>query len=164
SSYSLFLEEVAVRKSVPRSGIRGMILCLAMGTVLSGGCSKDAASAPEPSQTEKDLKALARLYGNYIGSHQGRSPSGPEDLRSFIRNLDKQTLSSLQVTDADKLFRGDYVILYNVAATMPMPGQNAAVIVYEKNARSGMRFVAFSHAGVEEVDEDKFKELVPGPK
>jgi hypothetical protein len=35
------------------------------------------------------------------------------------------------------------------------------VIAYERTGDGGDRFVAFASGGVEEVDEDRFRQLVP---
>ena len=116
-------------------------------------------------EAEINLKTLAVLYGRYVGSHRGKAPPGPEEFRKFIKGMGKQQLEALKVTDPEKLFKSPrdnqpYVILYNVPAGVPGP-QGAAVIGYEKEGSGGKRYVAFNNGGVEEVDEDRFKQLVP---
>ena len=52
------------------------------------------------------------------------------------------------------------MVLYGAPDGPPGPG-GAPVIAYEQEGVGGKRFVASSLAAIEEVDEARFRELVP---
>ena len=145
--------------------VLGAGLCLA--TVVLGlltvGCGGAQRRAKQ--REESNLKPLAILYGQFIGQHRGRPPASEEEFKKFIGSFGKEQLATFNVADLDSLFvsprdQKPYVVLYGKA---PRAG-SARVIAYEQEGQGGTRFVATDLGKVEEVDEARFRELVPGAK
>ncbi len=133
------------------------------GLILASGCGpSQSQSAPRESS---NLKPLALLYGRYLGAHQGNPPPNEAALKSFIQSLPPEQLSSMRATDVDKLFVSSrdgqpYVVVYGKTTGPPGTG-GAPIIAYEQTGVDGKRFVASSLGAVDEVDETRFRQLVP---
>jgi hypothetical protein len=54
-----------------------------------------------------------------------------------------------------------YVVRYDLDRSQLMPGPTMPIIAYEQTGVNGNRYVADMVGGVREVDETKFRELVP---
>ena len=126
------------------------------------GCGGQRASRE---REESNLKPLAVFYGQFTGRHRGRSPANEAEFKEFLRSLSSEQLATFNVTDPESLFvsprdQEPYVIIYGSPSGPPGPG-GAPVIAYEQVGVGGKRFVASSIGAVEEVDEARFKELVP---
>lgn len=111
------------------------------------------------------LKALAVLYGRYVGSHRGQSPPSEAEFKKFIQSLPKTELETLKVADVDSLFisprdNQPYQVQYNIPLPPPGP-QGAPVVAYEQTGSGGERYVATSLGDVQLVDEAKFQEVAP---
>lgn len=128
------------------------------------GCSSHQANLE---QEQSNLKPLATLYGRFIGQHRGQPPASEAQFKEFINSGGKDLLSTFQVSSVDELFVSSrdgkpYVVLYGAAAAKGPPGPaGSPVVAYEQEGVGGKRFVASSMGAVEEVDEARFKELVP---
>ncbi|MCS7237770.1 MAG: hypothetical protein NZ899_05800 [Thermoguttaceae bacterium] len=147
---------------VPWSGVVFVCAALAVCLVL-GGCSQGGrASAP---MQESTIKPLGLLYGQFMGQHQGRPPASEEEFKQFVRERGMGMLKQFNVPDVESLFvsprdKQPYVVIYGEIKGPPaLAGQ--PVIAYERQGVGGKRFVANSLGAVEEVDETKFRELVP---
>jgi len=130
--------------------------------VLAIGCSTQRESQD---REESNLKPLAIFYGQFTGQHQGQPPASEAEFKEFVRSLPSGDLASFNVSDAESLFTSSrdgepYVIVYGAPSGPPGPG-GSPVIAYEQTGKGGKRFVASSMGAVEEVDEARFKELVP---
>jgi len=129
------------------------------------GCSSHQANLE---QEQSNLKPLATLYGRFIGQHRGQPPANETQFKQFINSGGKDLLSSFNVSSADELFVSSrdgkpYVVLYGPEAAKGPPGPaGSPVVAYEQEGVGGKRFVASSMGAVEEVDEARFKQLVPG--
>ncbi len=137
-------------------------VCVALLLVCVVGCGTRRASQQ---REESNLKPLALLYGQYTGQHQGRPPANEAEFKQFIESLPKEQLASFGVDDPESLFISDrdnkpYVIIYGQATNPAGPG-DAPVIAYEQEGKNGKRFVATAIGSVEEVDEERFRQLVP---
>ncbi len=144
--------------------ISGTILFSALLAFALAGCSPGGkASAP---LQESNLKPLGLLYGQFMGQHQGRPPESEAEFKKFIQEKGLGMLKQFNVPDVDSLFisprdKQPYVVLYGPPKGPPgLAGQ--PVIAYEQVGVRGRRFVTNSLGTVEEVDEAKFRELVPG--
>jgi hypothetical protein len=78
-------------------------------------------------------------------------------------------LKSLNVSSIEELFVSPrdgkpYKILYGEAAKKAPSGgpAGAPVIAYEQQGQGGRRWVASAMGAIEEVDEARLKQLVPG--
>ncbi len=127
------------------------------------GCSRGGtASAP---MQQSNIKPLAMLYGQFMGQHQGRPPSSEEEFKKFIQERGMGILKQFGIPSVDALFISErdkqpYVVIYGEPKGPPaLAGQ--PVCVYERQGVSGRRYVASSLGAVEEVDEARFRELVP---
>ena len=141
------------------------LLFLASCLCLATGCSENQSAEREQS----NLKPLAVFYGQYLGQHRGQPPGGEQEFKNFLQTLGKDRLASMQVKSVDELFVSPrdgkpYVILYGPVANTGAGLPSMTVIAYEQGGKGGKRFIARSTAAVEEVDETKFKELVPNAK
>jgi hypothetical protein len=127
------------------------------------GCSGGGtASAP---MQQSNIKPLAMLYGQFIGQHQGRPPASEEEFRKFIQERGMGMLKQFGISSVDALFISErdkqpYVVIYGQPkGPAALAGQ--PVCVYERQGVGGRRYVASSLGAVEEVDESRFRQLVP---
>jgi hypothetical protein len=102
------------------------------------------------------------MYGRYRAAHRGTPPPDEAALKKFISGLSPTEQSGLGIDPAnlEKMFTSPrdgqpYVVLYK---------SSGAVIAYEQVGKNGKRLVAYPDTKVEEVDEARLKELVPGAK
>lgn len=138
---------------------------LAFALVCSWGCQGQSASK---STEESNLKPLAVFYGRYLAQNRGRPPQNEAEFKAFVAKLSPDELKMFNLTSADQMFvssrdQQPHIVVYGTP-TGPSTGPgNAPIIAYEKTGVGGKRYVASSLGGVEEVDEARFKELVPHP-
>ncbi len=139
---------------------RVFVLCTAWICILAVGCGTKTASKP---QQESHLKPLALMFGQYTGQHRGQAPSDEAVFKQFVRS-NTAFLSNFKV-DGENVFVSErdgkpYVILYGPPKGPPgLAG--APVVAHEQEGIDGRRFVANSLGAVQEVDETRFRELVP---
>lgn len=142
---------------------RPVALAFVLVTVIVwAGCAPQTESKK---QQESRLKPLSLLYGQYMGQHRGQPPQNEEEFKKFVA-AQKSFLNQFGITDAATLFISErdgqpYVVIYG-APKGPAALAGQPVIAYEKVGVGGKRFVATQLGAVEEVDEARFKELVPG--
>ena len=111
------------------------------------------------------MKPLAVYYGQYQGKHQGRPPANEAEFKAFLKTLPPEALGSFAVTDVESLFvssrdKKPYAIKYGKVEGPPGPG-GMPVMAYEQEGVGGKRFIATTIGAVEEVDETRFRQLVP---
>jgi len=128
-----------------------------------GGCGGGERS--ELPQEETRLKHLAVLYGQYLRNTKGKPPENIEQFKLFVRTLKPEQLKGVGVLDdVDSLFvspRDNEPFVYrNTKAGKAAIGPGT-VVFHEKTGRDGKRYVSYSTTQVQELDEQKFKELVP---
>jgi len=151
-------------------------LLLAILPLLPAGCSGKKNVAHEEQQ---HLSTLVRAYGFYIRSHRGERPASMAALKEFVKKMTPEELASanLEADQVDSMFTstrdGQEYVLRTVAGPTGPPGAGSGVpgaggaqtvILYEKEGKNGKRLVAYEFMKVEEVDEEKFKQLVPEAK
>jgi hypothetical protein len=132
-----------------------------------GGCRRAAEGSPADAVR---IGRLGLIYGIYTGQHDGRPPASIEELRNFDRTrVNAEELSALGVATADELFISprdgqSYGLIALGRLPPPVAGQPAPVVIYEQTGKDGTRLVARLGGATEEVDEQRFGELVPNPK
>lgn len=145
-----------------RRSARLVALYLSAGLLTSWGCNEQN---PPPTPQESHLKALAVCYGKFIQQNKGQPPKDEAEFKAFIQKLGPSQIPG-GAADLDSLFisprdRQPYVVRYGLDRSQMMPGPNMPVVAYEQTGLEGKRYVADMVGGVREVDEAKFKELVP---
>lgn len=129
------------------------------------GCGSNARKV---SQETSNLKPLMVFYGQFAAQHRGQPPANEEEFKTYVKSQAPSALESLGVKDPESLFVSSrdnkpYIIIYGPASGPPGPG-GQPVIAYEQQGVGGNRYVASTLGAVEEVDEAKFRELVPSAK
>lgn len=133
------------------------ILTLVLGC---RGSNEEAAK-----RNESNLKPLAILYSKYRVSHRGQAPANEKAFKEYISTIPEEQRKRFHAEDVDALFisprdNKPYRIIYKDTARR---GQSD-VVAYEQEGAGGKRWVARDLGIVDEVDEARFKELVPdGP-
>jgi len=126
------------------------------------GCQSGRKEIPAE---ETRIKNLATVRGQYIGRNKGQVPPNVEELKKFARTLSPEQLKGFGVEgDLDQLFvsprDGEPFVYRTVKDGAPGVGANT-VVFYEKTGKNGKRWVAYSTAQIELVDDKRLKELVP---
>jgi hypothetical protein len=148
--------EVPVRFSIRDAWAMALLILVIAGGCRGGGRSNQA-------QETSTLKPLAVFYGSYISQHGGKRPASEEEFKAFIKDpKNAGQLKLFQITNVDDLFisprdREPYVVIYGKTSSAGGP----PVVAYEKTGVEGKRFVVNALGGVEEVDEAKFRSMVP---
>lgn len=154
---------------MPQTGFTTMKqrTCLALVSILTLslvlGCQNGATTSPTESS---NLKPLAVMYGRFISSNQGRGPKDEQELKEFIKSQPSQELSNLGVTDVESLFvsardKKPYKLKFDPVPAVP--GQTSNIFAWEQVGIQGKRYVAGTLGEIMEVDENKFRQLVPNP-
>lgn len=137
---------------------------VAFQIILLTGCGPDQKVVERETS---NLKPLAVYYGRYQGAHQGKAPANADELKTFIRSRPAEELKALGATDVDSLFissRDKKPYQFVFSATPAPPGPEIVVFAYEAEGIDGKRYVGGTLGQVEEVDEARFKKLVPDAK
>lgn len=148
---------------VVRSTWVGALALLCLATVVATGCAGDQ-QVSKPTQ-ESHLKFLALLYGQFTGQNRGQPPKDEAEFKEFVRTNGSSFVQMSNVKTADELFVSErdgqpYVILYG--APMGAKSLNGQPVMgYEQVGAGGKRYIANSLGQIEDLDEAKFKELVP---
>lgn len=144
--------------------IQARLLLFALALVATVGCLGSQTASQE--KEESNLKPLAVFFGRYLAQHRGQPPQDEAEFKQFLTEISPEELKTFNLTSTDQIFvssrdKQPYVIIYG-QPTGPSKGPGGApIIAYEKVGVGGKRYVASSLAGVEEVDETRFRELVP---
>ena len=149
--------EVPVRFSIRVAWALALFILVIAGGCWGGGRTNQA-------QEISTLKPLAVYYGKYVSQHGGRPPPSEAEFKAFVK--DPKNAESLklefQITNVDDMFisprdHEPYVVIYGKIST----AGGAPVVAYEKTGVEGKRFVVNGLGSVEEVDEAKFRNMVP---
>ena len=119
-------------------------------------------------QEESGLKPLAIFYAEFVPQHEGKPPKNEYEFKAFLKepqNLERLN-KQFHFPDIDSIFisardHKPYVVIYGPTSGEGPAGQ--PVVAYEQDGVEGKRFVASKLGAVEEVDEDKFRRMVPNP-
>jgi len=139
-----------------------MFACVAVAAALAG-CSKGPAKmAP---QEGTNLNRLVSIYSLYAQQHNNIGPPNESELIKFAKTLDPEGMKivGVDVTQVEQYFKSSrdgmpYRVIYKVQSGDPT---NPPVIAYEQTGVGGKREVGFFSGRVEEVDEARFRQLVP---
>jgi hypothetical protein len=152
--------------TLSNSSRRVAVLCLVgLACTAMGGCGSRQKSL---AREQSGLKRVAILYGRFLSQHRGQPPANEAEFQKYVKSLPPADLASFGIEDSKRLFisnRDDkpYIIIYGEPKGPPGPG-GAPVIAYEQEGKDGKRWVASSLGAVEEVDEARFRQLVPTAK
>jgi hypothetical protein len=135
---------------------RAASLLLVVGAVCLG-CGRGSNS--EPVKIESSHARLLTMLYNRMSSRLGHSPRDEKEFKNAIAsaNIPPQ---NMKVDSIDQVFiseRDGKPLV--VAYAGPAPGSD--VIIYEQEGVNGKRMIGHSIGMVEEVDEARFRELVP---
>jgi hypothetical protein len=124
------------------------------------GCHESAAGSARQRESSH-LRALVNIY-NFAASKLGHRPASEAELKTFIAANGGPILEPLHLNNADELFVSErdgeaFVVNYR----SPPAGAGHDVVAYERTGVDGRRQVAYSLGAIEEVDEQRFAELVP---
>jgi len=143
---------------------RILLCCLLTASLAAAGCGSNEHKVEQESS---NLKPLMVLYGRYIGQHRGQPPPNEAAFKEFVKSAGAAQLPA-GAKDADSLFistrdKQPYVIIYSAAKGPAGPG-GQPVVAYEQQGVRGKRYVASTLGAIEEVDETRFRTLVPDAK
>ena len=128
-------------------------------SLLVTGCKPSAEGTPEE---EGNLKMITILYGQYRAVN-GKPPANLAEFKKFLESTKSSPTGAMKVTgDVDQFLTSPrdnqpYVFRWNVNARAGMPD----VVAYEQTGTGSTRLVALGSGSVVDVDEEKFKQLVP---
>ena len=130
------------------------------------GCS----SAEKKQSLQREASHLHWLLRLYTFARQkGKSPNSEQEFKQFIGSIDPamadRTRAGANITSTDELFISErdgqpYTVFYG---TRPK-GVGNDVLAFEQKGVGGKRYVGYGLGFVEEVDEQRFSELVPEDK
>jgi len=139
-----------------------LIFAVGLACLGCGGPGGGASRARE----ESGLKPLGIFYARFVPQHQGKPPKDEAEFKAYLN--EPQNLEELQkvfnVSNADAIFvssrdKKPYVVIYGPTSGEGPAGQ--PVVAYEQEGVNGKRFVASKMGAVEEVDEARFRKMVP---
>lgn len=136
--------------------------CLAATLILlhTAGCSDSRTQASRAAQTSH-LRTLISLY-NAASAKIGRPPADEASFKQFIVDDSMQVLEKMQIASADDLFISErdgqpFVVRYRHTLKFKTPN----IVAYEQTGVDGRRQIGFRLGVIEEVDAQRFAELVP---
>ncbi len=145
---------------------RVAVVCLVgVACMAVGGCRSQKKSL---AREQSGLKKLAIVYGRFLSQHRGRPPANEAEFEKYVASLPPAERTSFGIGDSERMFISErdgkpYVIMYGEPKGPPGPG-GAPVIAYEQEGKAGKRWVASALGAVKEVDEARFRQLVPTAK
>jgi len=137
---------------------RGLSLVVALASTVAAGCG---GAAPPDKQETAHLRSIVSLY-NFASSQNGRPPANEQQFKEFVAKNGSAVMERFNIRNPDDLFISErdgqpFVIVYE-----PRPkGLSRDVIAYEQTGVDGKREVGMSLGMIQEVDEGRFRELVP---
>jgi hypothetical protein len=139
--------------------------CLVFGVLAF--CLFTAGCGPSQQQVEEEsmLKPLAILHGKYAAQHQGKAPADEAEFKKFIDAQSPDAMKAHGITDPARLWvsprdKEPFGVVYGTVSGPPGPA-GQPVVAYESKGVNGKRMVASQLGAVDEVDETRFRELVP---
>jgi hypothetical protein len=102
------------------------------------------------------------MYAQATAQNGGRPPASEEQFKKFIAKQGTYMMQSYKLQSTDDVFISErdgqpYVVLYG----KPPQGTASGLCAYEKTGVDGRRYVGYMLGMIEEVDETRFRELVP---
>ena len=136
---------------------------LTLGIVLAClGCGP--AGESNRAQEESGLKPIGLFYARFIPQHQGQPPTNEAEFKAYLKENVEELKKEFKIDDSDALFvssrdKKPYIVIYGPTSGEGPAGQ--PVVAYEQDGVNGKRFVASKMGAVEEVDEARFRKMVP---
>jgi hypothetical protein len=131
-------------------------MCLA-----AGGCGDG--QRPQ-SESERNLQALAVMYGRFISQNRGMGPPNEAEFKKYIRSRPSTDLESFKIDPAavDQIFisprdQQPYGIAWGIRPGAPGPDGMMPMIIWEQTGEGGKRYVADSLGKIEEIDDTTFQ-------
>jgi len=139
----------------------GLVFGLLAGSLCAIGCGRSQQQVEEESM----LKPLAILHGKYASQHQGKAPADEAEFKKFVDAQGPEALKAHGITDSAKLWvsprdKQPFGVVYGTVSGPPGPA-GQPVVAYESKGVGGKRMVASQLGAVDEVNEARFRELVP---
>jgi hypothetical protein len=110
------------------------------------------------SDAHSNIRVLTRFYTR-VSQELGRPPKDEAEFKERIKAINAD-LSAFGVSSVDELFVSERDGQPLVVDYGDFP-KGSSVVIYEQTGVNGKRMVGQRIGSVEEVDEAKFKELVP---
>ena len=123
------------------------------------GCG-DATQVARQQETSH-LRALVSLY-TFAARTERRPPASEAEFRKFVASNGGPMLEKLQIAGIDELLISErdgqpLVVIYGKRPQ----GVSPEVVAYEQIGVDGKRQVGLTLGSIEEVDEQRFRQLVP---
>lgn len=149
---------------VGRRRLLGVISTAVVG-IAAAGCSDGGLSRQVAAMNDSRIKQLGNLFRFYQATNGWVGPKDEATLRSFVQTAPRKNLSMMGIdpADFDALLVSDrdgkpFRVRWGVSIG-PLDEQ---AVVFEEEGRAGRRFVAFTGARAEEVDDDRYNRLWKG--
>jgi hypothetical protein len=145
------------------SALMGFTLTwVALFLLALSGCRSQTQSRE---RQQSNLRPLAVFYGKFIGRHRGQPPANEAEFKAFLKTIPATELALFGVENVEGIFTSSrdqkpYIVLYGSPSSKAAESPDR-VIAYEQDGAKGKRFVAFVIGKIDEVDEARFRQLVP---
>lgn len=131
---------------------------LALVVLFGTGCAGGDRLASSGESTR--LLALASMHARFQ-SATGRPPADEQQFKNFIAERGA-TLKRMGVNSVEEIFVSErdgqpFVVVYGKRPS----GMAASIVAYERQGVDGRRLVAHSMRMIEEVDDERFREIIP---
>lgn len=135
---------------------------LTLMAALLVGCSSGVQPKARD-DTGSSLKALVSMF-TQATTRLGHRPANEAEFKEFVAQNESTLLEAYKIPNADSLFLSTrdnqpFVVVYG----RPPADMAAGVVAYEQTGVDGKRQVGFELGYIEEVDDAKFREMVPHP-
>lgn len=149
--------------SVRGATVFAATLWLSLACFACGGCG-GSRRAESVSGGRAVLEEVNRAYVTHLRTNRYRPPASREEFKKILQQAGDSALQRAGVKTVDELFVSPrdsqpLVIKYGKDASKLL---ERGVVAYEQTGVAGRRLVAFDLGSVKEVDENEFKELLPG--
>ncbi len=139
---------------------------IVVAAVILVGCGNETKKSAE--QQSSNLKQLSVAYLRYSSANRGKPPANEQQLRQYLSSRPPEELKAMGIENVDSLFisprvQQPYRLNFNSGSKAPPSPGALSVFAYEQKGLDGRRYVAGTLGQVQEVDETRFKELVPNP-
>jgi len=124
------------------------------------GCRQPTTQQPEGF---KHFKAIAVAYGKFQGSHGGSTPKNLDEFKAFVEKSQAGMLTRFGLENAGELFvspRDREPLVFDFSNS----GNSVTnqIVAYEQTGVGGKRVVVSTLGSVELLDEEQFRQRVPG--
>jgi hypothetical protein len=133
-----------------------------LALIAAPGCGgSDELNSP----TAVKLKAIGKLYLDFVASSSGKGPASEKEFKRHLRGLPDHVLSGngMDPKAIDEAFvsgrdKEPFVIRYGIVIKQ-ISGKSMPLVAHEKTGKDGKRLVGFANGNVDLVDEARLQEL-----